>query len=100
MHAARQSLKSALLKNFSPHTSVSLAGPYPAIANRPSFVAVGDGLTESAFSSEHMGWGLLLQQKYVRKVSFNLSTHTCIGAPEDKMQQSSYFEQQLCATAG
>jgi hypothetical protein len=45
------------------------AGPYPAIANRPSFVAVGDGLTESAFSSEHMGWGLLLQQKYVRKVS-------------------------------
>jgi hypothetical protein len=29
---------------------------------------VGDGLTESAFSSEHMGWGLLLQQKYVRKV--------------------------------
>jgi hypothetical protein len=45
------------------------AGPYPAVANRPSFVAVGDGLTESAFSSEHMGWGLLLQQKYVRKVS-------------------------------
>ncbi|WIA29823.1 hypothetical protein OEZ86_012294 [Tetradesmus obliquus] len=43
------------------------AGPYPAVANRPSFVAVGDGLTESAFSSEHMGWGLLLQQKYVRK---------------------------------
>jgi isoamyl acetate esterase len=31
-------------------------------------VAVGDGLTESAFSTENgPGWGLLLQMKYVRK---------------------------------
>lgn len=49
-------------------TEYASGGGYPAVANRPSFVAVGDGLTESAFSNEHNGWGLLMQMKYTRKV--------------------------------
>jgi len=32
--------------------------PY-AVADKPSIIAVGDGLTESAFSSVNNGWGLL-----------------------------------------
>lgn len=43
------------------------AAPDP-VADKPSIIAVGDGLTESAFSSAQMGWGLLMQEKYVRKV--------------------------------
>lgn len=43
------------------------AAPEP-VADKPSIIAVGDGLTESAFSSANMGWGLLMQEKYVRKV--------------------------------
>ncbi|KAF8073249.1 PLP3B [Scenedesmus sp. PABB004] len=43
------------------------AAPYPAVANRPSFIAVGDGLTESAFSPDNKGWGLTLQGRYTRK---------------------------------
>jgi hypothetical protein len=38
------------------------------VADKPSIIAVGDGLTESAFSSVNNGWGLLMQQKYIRKV--------------------------------
>lgn len=45
------------------------AGNYPAVANKPAFVAVGDGLTEAAFSNENNGWGLLMQMKYTRKAS-------------------------------
>eukprot|EP00879_Flechtneria_rotunda_P032377 GHRR01035574.1.p1 GENE.GHRR01035574.1~~GHRR01035574.1.p1 ORF type:complete len:122 (+),score=29.63 GHRR01035574.1:463-828(+) len=41
------------------------ASPYPAVANRPSVIAVGDGLTEAAFTCG--GWGLLMQNRYTRK---------------------------------
>lgn len=47
--------------------AVASAGLYPAVANKPAFVAIGDGLTESAFSTENNGWGLQMQMKYTRK---------------------------------
>lgn len=40
----------------------------PVQAAKPSIIAVGDGLTEAAFSQQHGGWGLLMQEHYVRKV--------------------------------
>lgn len=39
----------------------------PTQAAKPTFIAVGDGLTEGAFSRKHNGWGLLMQERYVRK---------------------------------
>lgn len=45
------------------------AAELPTQAVKPCIIAVGDGLTEGAFSRKHDGWGLLLQERYVRKVS-------------------------------
>lgn len=41
----------------------------PIQAAKPAIIAVGDGLTEGAFARKHDGWGLLMQERYVRKVS-------------------------------
>jgi len=46
----------------------------PTQAAKPTFIAVGDGLTEGAFSRKHNGWGLLMQERYVRKVSHTESS--------------------------
>jgi lysophospholipase L1-like esterase len=40
----------------------------PTQASKPTIIAIGDGLTEGAFSRKHDGWGLLMQERYVRKV--------------------------------
>jgi hypothetical protein len=40
----------------------------PTQAAKPVIICVGDGLTEGAFSHKHEGWGLLMQERYVRKV--------------------------------
>ena len=67
-------------------TDTASGGGYPAVANRPAFVAVGDGLTESAFSNEHNGWGLLMQMKYTRKASAPCP----FGAPELRYHNQEY----------
>lgn len=41
----------------------------PTQAAKPTIIAIGDGLTEGAFARKHDGWGLLMQERYVRKVS-------------------------------
>jgi hypothetical protein len=49
----------------------------PTQAMRPSIVAVGDGLTEGAFARKHDGWGLLLAERYTRKVRACARAHAC-----------------------
>jgi hypothetical protein len=44
------------------------AGARPASRVRPSIVIIGDGLTESSFSSQSPGFGALIEDKYKRKV--------------------------------
>jgi lysophospholipase L1-like esterase len=51
-----------------PQQHVALAADLPTQAAKPSIIAVGDGLTEGAFARKHDGWGVLLQERYVRKV--------------------------------
>lgn len=53
------------------------AADLPTQAAKPAIICVGDGLTEGAFSHKHEGWGLLMQERYVRKVSGH-STGTCL----------------------
>jgi lysophospholipase L1-like esterase len=51
----------------------------PTQAAKPSIIAVGDGLTEGAFARKHDGWGLLMQERYVRKVSQPGGSTTAVG---------------------
>lgn len=51
-----------------PQQHVAQAADLPTQAAKPSIIAVGDGLTEGAFARKHDGWGVLLQERYVRKV--------------------------------
>lgn len=44
------------------------AADLPTQAAKPAIICVGDGLTEGAFSHKHEGWGLLMSERYVRKV--------------------------------
>lgn len=57
------------------------AAELPTQAAKPCIIAVGDGLTEGAFARKHDGWGLLLQERYVRKVSlwWRGQQYTAIG---------------------
>lgn len=56
-----------LLAQLHGHNLVQ-AADLPTQAAKPCIIAVGDGLTEGAFARKHDGWGLLLQERYVRKV--------------------------------
>jgi hypothetical protein len=51
-----------------PQQHMAQAADLPTQAAKPSIIAVGDGLTEGAFARKHDGWGVLLQERYVRKV--------------------------------
>jgi hypothetical protein len=66
--------------------AAAAAADLPTQAAKPSIIAVGDGLTESAFKREHDGWGLQLQERFVRKVRHGpdclLTLQVCVAAAQ------------------
>lgn len=60
-----------------PQQHVAQAADLPTQSAKPSIIAVGDGLTEGAFARKHDGWGVLLQERYVRKVGNTEGTGVC-----------------------
>lgn len=61
-------------------THAAAAAELSTQCSKPTIIAVGDGLTEGAFARRNDGWGLQLQERYVRKV--RLMTRRCGGAPD------------------
>lgn len=70
-----------LLSLLQQPTAVAARADLPSQAVKPTFIAIGDGLTEGAFNHKYDGWGLLMQERYVRKVRASVCAHK-LGATD------------------